>query len=408
MESEERYGVAVLRALDVEPATASRVDVSRAISDGRRRRRIRRWAGVGATAAVTAVAVASVPLVTGALAGDDASATGSIAATTPPTAPPDVTPPTACTVSRLPIPGGHPMSLVTGADSTGRLLLGRAYPQGHSGKYPVVIWDNGVPRTVDVPGVDQSLQDANSAGVAVGTGWRNAGPLPYVYRHGKVSQLPGVTTGEAVAINEAGVIVGQRGDGPESIPVIWRSATEPAQDLPLPSGWYGNAVAVGENGSVVALLRNAGQKLPQAYLWGPDGKGRSLPKPSGREYFRPYSIHHNWVYGVANSDESFANGGRDRSLTPVQLDLTTGQYTRLPAVDMMPSEANSSGWLVGSTEKGRAVFSTGEGLLTLPDLDNHNSSTANIATTISDDGRIVAGQGDDANGVIQPVVWHCQ
>jgi hypothetical protein len=409
VESEERYGVAVLRTLDVEPETASRVDVSRAVNDGRRKRRIRRWSRIGACAAVTAVAVASVPLVAGALAGEDPSAGDSIAATPPPaTAPPAATPPTACTVSRLPIPGGHPMALVTGADPTGRLLLGRAYPEGHSGAYPVVIWENGTPRTVSVPGKDQSLRDANTAGVAVGSGWHDAGPLPYVYRNGKVSVLRGVATGEAVAINEAGVIVGEGAGSPDSVPVIWRSATEPATYLPVPSGWTGNVVDISEDGSVLALLRANGEKVPRAYLWGPDGKGRVLPQPSDGEYFRPYSIQRNWAFGVATSDEAFASGGRDRSLTPVRLDLTTGEYTRLADVSMMPSAANSSGWLVGSTDTGRAAFSAGQGMLTLPDMDNHKSSTANIASTVSEDGRVVGGQADDANGVIQPVVWHCQ
>lgn len=408
MESEERYGVAVLRVLDVEPTTASKVDVSRAVSDGRRRRLIRRWTRMGACAAVTAVAVASVPLVTDALSREEPAVGGSIAATPPPpTESPAVTPPTSCTVSRLPIPGGHPMALVTGADPTGRLLLGRAYPKGHKGRYPVVIWDNGTTRTVDVPGDDQSLRDANTAGVAVGSGWSDAGPVPYVYRDGKVSRLAGVRTGEAIAINEAGVIVGQGGGTPDSVPVVWRSATAPATYLPMPSGWTGNVVAVGEDGSVLALLRSTGKRTPQAYLWGPDGRGRTLPKPSEGEYFRPYSIQRNVAYGVVSSDETFVKGGSDRRVTPVRLDLTTGQYTRLPAVSMSPSDANGSGWLVGSTEKGQGALSTGNGMITLPDLNNHHSSTANIASTVSEDGRIVAGQADDAKGVIQPVVWTC-
>jgi hypothetical protein len=417
VESEERYGIAVLRSLDVEPVTASKVDLSRAISDGRRRQRIRRWSRVGAAAAVTAVAVAAVPLVSGALAKDAPDAGPPVAATADPT-PAAATPPTSCTVSRLPVPGGHPMALVTGADPTGRLLLGRAYPEGdNGGKYPVVIWDNGVPRTVDVPGIDQSLKDANSAGVAVGSGWVGAGPVPYVYLDGKVSKLGGVASGEAIAINEAGVIVGQRTSGEEQVPVVWPSATEPAKDLPLPDGYsYGTVVAVGEDGSVVGVLHDDKLDKPNAagvrggnvaYLWSPNGTGRLLAKPADGEYFRPYSITNNSAYGLAQKDDEKFGGARG-AFTPVRLDLTTGEYTRLPAASMFPSEANSSGWLVGSTGQGRAVFYTGRGLMTLPDLDNHKSSTANIATTVSEDGRVVGGQGDDANGVIQPVVWRCR
>jgi hypothetical protein len=45
----------------------------------------------------------------------------------------------------------------------------------------------------------------------------------------------------------------------------------------------------------------------------------------------------------------------------------------------------------------------------LPDLASHQpDGLSTIATTLSDDGRTIAGQSDDATGTIQAVVWRCR
>ena len=51
---------------------------------------------------------------------------------------------------------------------------------------------------------------------------------------------------------------------------------------------------------------------------------------------------------------------------------------------------------------------TDKGTVRLPDLGRHRADgTATIAGTLSDDGRLIAGQSDDENGTIQAVLWRC-
>ena len=51
---------------------------------------------------------------------------------------------------------------------------------------------------------------------------------------------------------------------------------------------------------------------------------------------------------------------------------------------------------------------TDAGLVNLPDIEPHERTNGDIAAAVSDDGRIVAGQSDDAKNVIQAVVWNCR
>jgi hypothetical protein len=45
----------------------------------------------------------------------------------------------------------------------------------------------------------------------------------------------------------------------------------------------------------------------------------------------------------------------------------------------------------------------------LPELAPHPPGRlTTIPSTLSDDGRLVAGQSDDASGTIQAVVWRCR
>jgi hypothetical protein len=51
---------------------------------------------------------------------------------------------------------------------------------------------------------------------------------------------------------------------------------------------------------------------------------------------------------------------------------------------------------------------TDAGTIRLPDLATHRADgTSTIANAVSDDGRTIAGQSDDASGTIKPVVWRC-
>src|SRR3954466_10344111 len=159
METDEEYATVVLRRLDGPLPRTSTVDVGQAMTEGRRRRRMRRLTGLLSAGTATAVVLVAVPVAAGALRPGgppavvtmDGSAllagTASVVAQPPPA-------PTACTIAKLPVPKGE-MSLVTGGDPTGRYLVGRSYPTG-TGTRPILIWHDGVVRQVDIPGDDQA------------------------------------------------------------------------------------------------------------------------------------------------------------------------------------------------------------------------------------------------------------
>jgi hypothetical protein len=70
--------------------------------------------------------------------------------------------------------------------------------------------------------------------------------------------------------------------------------------------------------------------------------------------------------------------------------------------------ANVHGWQVGTDQQGRAILVTPAGVVVLPDLARHEAGVLkNIATTVSDDGRTIAGQADDSGDVLRAVVWRC-
>jgi uncharacterized membrane protein len=428
----------LLKSLDDEPRTPPTIDVRRAIAVGRRRV-VRRGAGYAGAAAATAVAVAGAA-VTGGLVSHDPSqapATGAlgtgIATSTLPrsqyTIPGNAgwtartaTPPTSCTLSKLTAPSNAPMALVAGADSAGRYIVGRSYPK--ASEYQAVLWHDGTGRNVMLPGnLEELLTDVNSAGTAVGwsyTGTTQAdtGPVPYVYRDAKVSKLPGVRHGFAYAINDAGVIAGA--DDDRHTAVIWPSATAKPILLPVPDGTKeATARDIDEDGTTVGNLDNT---VP--YVWFPDGTHRELPLPSldGKPAAtaQVFSVRNGWATGVATNGAG-RSGAKDPiakasaakasalGAVPVRWNLRTGEVSVTSVLHGPASAVNAQGWQIGTNQQGRAVLVAGTATVVLPDLATHTADgLSTIPTTVSDDGRTITGQSDDATGTIQAVVWHCQ
>jgi uncharacterized membrane protein len=309
----------LLRPLDDEPRTPSTVDIRRAIADGRRRRRTRRGAAYAGVAAVTALSLAGVSLAANGRvnhAPPDAAASRGQATTA--TSAPAATAPTSCALERLPAPDNDPMALVSGADPTGSYLVGRSYPK--AGGYQAVIWHNGKVRKVMLPGdIEESLRDVNSTGTAVGwsydgdRGKENTRQIPYVYRDGKVSKLPGDVQGSAEAINDAGAIVGNDdADGA----VLWPSATAQPVRLPKPAGvTQGTASDIDEDGTVVGNF-----DYVRPYVWFADGTHRDLPMPTldGKKAVgaRVFSIRNGWAIGVADANADARAGINPKTSEP--------------------------------------------------------------------------------------------
>jgi len=400
MSSDEEFGSDLLRPLKREPGSVSTVDVPRAGADGERRQRTMRLAGSGATAVVAALGVAGALLVFQPVDRPGPLDTARSASAPPASATPDGPPvPTACVAAALTLPSGRvAKSIVTGADPTGRFVLGRAYPGGE--RLQVIVWDDGRPNAVDVPGSDQSLMDANSVGTAVGysfVGRDGERTAAWVYRDGKVTQLAG-DNAKAHAVNEAGVIVGQVG----GLPALWRTPTSQPTMLALPgSGWTGGATGIDDDGTVVGGLETSGSPARAGYFWTPDGIVGRLPEPTLKEgpasEFTVKDVRNGWAIGWAARD-----AGRVRYIGAPRWNLRTG------AVDtttfMVLSEAvNRHGWIVGIGTTG-AVLVAGGTTVALPGGDDLSGT---IPYSVSDDGRTVAGQtrhGEEPRAT----VWRCR
>lgn len=420
----------MLRTLNPEPDQPSAVDIQRAIASGRRRRTLR-GVGVGSVAAVTTLAVAGVAFAlhpsgttpSQNLAGDSPSGKATVTAKgdyaipgTPGWTVPKATAPTNCTLQQLPVPGNVAQSLVSGADPTGKYIVGRSYPNGG---YQVVIWTDGKGENVQIPGDDQLLQDVNSSGVAVG--WTNIPEgggksiqQPYAYANGKVTKLKGVAEGAAHGINEAGAIAGDDDSGDA---LVWPSLTADPIKLPLPAGAKSASVGgIDEDGTVVGVLDN---KTP--YAWFADGTHRALVLPTidGKKAVSGlvYGIRGGWVTGLANTSDNPADnpaaGVQAKKAagvgTPVRWNLRAGKAEVFKDIKNAPYDVNGQGWEVGNDPQGRAVLATGGKTVVLPPLvASAQNPNSNIPSTVTDDGRIIGGQSDDAADVIHAVVWNCK
>ncbi|BCB77820.1 hypothetical protein GCM10022251_38570 [Phytohabitans flavus] len=409
--------IELLRSLDDEPRTPSTVDVQRAIATGRRRR-ARRAAGYTGAAAITVLAVAGASVVAAGVVRDAPPQAGATGA--PPTTSTTIetlaTPPTSCVLERLPAPDGAPMALVSGADPTGKYLVGRSYPR--PGGYQAVIWHDGKATKVMLPGdVEESLRDVNSTGTAVGWSYTSGADgtysVPYAYHGGKVSKLPGVTRGSASAINDAGAIVG---DDDEGHALRWPSVTAQPTRLPVPAGVSGAMAAdIDEDGTVVG---NLDHQLP--YVWLPDGTHRQLPMPTlhgePAATATATSIRNGWVTGTATNGlgrkgdaAKDPSGAEAAKVVAVRWNVRTGEVRVFDGLKMGANATNAHGWQVGTDKQGRAVLVADDQAVVLPALDVRTpDGLSNIPNTVSDDGRTIGGQSDDHSDTIQAVVWRCR
>jgi uncharacterized membrane protein len=418
---DEEYATALLSRLDEPPLHPSTVDIMRAVRDGRRRRRIRRATRLAAAVMATVVVLVGVPVAAGALrhhrastvtgpapssagASPSASASSSpmwqpVPNTSPPRAGLAPNPPTTCTLARLPVPDGVTMSIVTAEDPTGHYIAGRSYPRGGPANgYPIIIWHDGKPTVVTIPGNDQSLEQITPTGDAVGQSYLDSGiQVAWAYLQGSLRRLEG-TNAEARGINTAGAIVGKVG----ARPVVWRTQFEPAEQLPMPPGTTtGEAYGIADDGTIVGTLQ--GNDGEHAYVWRPDGSVSALPAPANpagaRFGERVFVLRDGWAGGLDTYGGSRA----------VRWNLRTSAVTLVPALDISTEAVNRYGWTVGSDKQGYGVLQTDVGTVRLPPINKKVEPTDNIASGISDDGRTIGGQAVLANAdrTIVAVVWRC-
>ncbi|WDZ85062.1 hypothetical protein [Micromonospora cathayae] len=411
MNDEEVVGM--LRRLDEGPHRPARVDLARAVRDGRRRRRARRMTGAGSAALVVALAaLVAVPVLR-----DAGRSEGT---------PPAAAPPTGCTVERLPLPAGAGSGDVTTGDPTGRYLLGSVASPDLSGGW-TVLWVDGRLRELPPAARNLTLLDVNTAGQAIGVGG-DRGSVGYFHQldsgqgasgdGGVVRPLPGGPNTQPVAINEAGRIAGNRlrvgPDDPNlSVPVVWASSTSTPVELALPGpDWAGRAEGIADDGTIVGSVGQGGG-FQRGYLWRPDGTGEFLPTPPGAAHFFRPTARGPWAIG-----SSLPENQSPARQQVARLRLSTGEFAPLPQVaeGFRPLAGNARGWVVGLVGTDRAGLLTEAGLLELapPRIDPAPALLSPMARVLSDDGRTIAGfyqyRSTDGQPIRtgEPLRWTCR
>jgi hypothetical protein len=417
--------VRLLQSMGDDQVRPPMVDLNRAMRTGRKRQQRRRLAATGgsvlAVVAVIAAAPAAIQAVQGkAPAGVGATGSPKAGTATVPTSPSPSTPagPTSlsCVEALLPVPKAGQQGLVTGADPSGRFILGRVYSGGHPTQ--AAIWHDGTLTTVPIPGSDAELNDITSDGVAVGASFlTNDVSTAWIYANGHLSKLAGPVGSSAVAISEQGTIAGtENTKDADTFPIVWHSATSTAVRLPLPADMLGGqAEDVDSDGTIIGtLLPRSGEGLRggptmRGAVWRPDGTVELLPLPTdlvnGVNGLEVHSIRNGVITAAATiSDDT------SKTLIPVTYDLSTREFTRLPAANIWVRAGNARGDIAGEGNSVPAVYTPTTGVVELPTLrpvDPTKPPLGRLATTISDNGLIIGGQDTDENQVIRAVTWTC-
>lgn len=387
-----------LRAVDVP---ASRIEVDAVVQAGRRRA-FRRHSvqGAGGVALATAVLAAVPSMVTTVGPGTAAAPGGSrSAAAADATAPASATAsataaPSAsiggCPVAELPVPAGMKDVTAGGVDPTGRYIVGNAVT---GQDFRPVLWTDGRPQALPVPGKSVQVTAVNAGGVAVGL--VEDGRQEYVFRYeaGRYTRLrtpPGDWhVYPTPAINAAGDVVinaeprGNSG-GKDSIVLLWRAGSTSAVRLPLPDG--ANAYDITDDGTVVGAMYKQGV-AQAAYAWDQRGNGRKLAAPAG-ETAAAYTAQGDW-----------AAGGLWPSQSAALWNLRTGEVTQL-TVDGPGDAVNAAGWVVAN---GVVLRDGSAAELQVPD------GQTGLAAAVSDTGLVVGYErtgGEDARN-LGPRVWRC-
>jgi hypothetical protein len=407
--NDDEFGALLLRPLAGEPAGTPRIDVARAIRDGRRMRRRRWWSGGTALiAAITATVVGGSLLLSPAQQDDKHVL---------PDLPPDPPVPTACTASLLPM-GGNRAVQVTAADPSGRWQAGTTDPNSYwPDKRKLLVWhDRRLVTMTSGAELGIALSDLNSAGVGVG---RRDGQkdTPYLYRGGELTTLKGGDA-NAIAINDAGMIAGEVGAFNHERPARWASPEAGPERLPLPPGaGFTRVQDITPDGTVV------GEVDDEAYVWPAGGGYRKLeppPPPSDttkgaepiapglspdRPLIRPMGFSFGWLYATVTY-------GAGRPAFLYRLDLASGTWQPVGKHDRS-AQLTAAGLSDNWAQEDPAVW-VGRRKLELPKYDPalRNRLDAFAIRGVSDDVHVVSGTAfssvADLAKPLQPIIWECR
>lgn len=315
-----------------------------------------------------------------------------------------------CVMTTLPIPEGTSFTFTTAASDDGSIVAYRTYPADPNSDFarPLRLYQDGEVTDIPVPGADQSVGGVNSEGTAVGFSFIDGVQIPFVWTEGKLEKLDaGEGGGDARDVNEAGDIVGSRGDYP-SVPVLWPAGESEPVDLPLPKGALsGTATSIDEDGTIVGYYEDALNGNFRPYVWDADGEGAALPMPDGIEpgtaHSYPKEIDEGWVVGYLRAPETDGSVG-----ILWNLDEGTAETVKLDTT----GSVNPDGWVSGSVDPYAAVVTDSDRFKLPGAVDPDDNWFGDQGTSISDDGTQVAGNvfaGENEYGhVLNAVVWNCR
>jgi uncharacterized membrane protein len=229
-----------------------------------------------------------------------------------------------------------------------------------------------------------AVQDAN--GTAHPVLWSSSG---------KITDLTGGTLGEAYAINNCGEAVGDAGTT-EPLPVRWASNGKVTK-LPVPTGTTrGNATAVNDSGVILGNVNV--DSVNQPLLWFPSGHTVNLATPTGdRSADASFALN---SYGMSVGDAIDQNNAGH----PVRWNRT-GQVTVLSTSEGQANGINDAGTTVGNVSTGTGFFAvrwSKSGQPTM--LSNLPGALGSSAVAINDNGTIV-GFAETSTYQDVPVEW---
>lgn len=316
---------------------------------------------------------------------------------------------------------------VQAMDPSGRYVLAN-WPSGEltgtDDPPAVVLWDGDTATYLPTMRGYAQGRDVNGHGVVVGDAQDETGRYGWIYRDGDVQILAtptGYRSAEAIAINQAGDVVGTAVDANGHPAVVKWPAADPASPEILhgPEGATLTPAAILDDGTVVATLGSPTGD-DGGYLWDASGSGRGLPLPAGAANGYVAAAHGHWAVGSAAmpapADDPaptpfFDTQGRQVVDMPVRWNLASGTVELLePAGHGYPGAAvavtTSGDVVIGSTEP--VVVRDG-----LPySLPVKTKRTEPRPVAVSEDGTVFAGAAvipDPGGGdrQRQPTVWRC-
>jgi hypothetical protein len=387
---------ALLDAADIPPST---VVPSVVVEQGRRRVVRRRAASAAGGFALTATLVAAVgvPMMVGRHHTNVTTTHPAIGApATPSPVTPTAPPATVCTPTALKTGSDIPKLVnINVIDPSGRFIVGF---QSSDTVYKSVLYTDGVPKVLHLPGRMASVDAINASGMFAGITTIGADGNEKVYRYTNgtytILKVPmgGTWHPYEVGMNASGAIVAQEepsgnSGGEGAVNLLWRPGSDMAIKLPMPKG--SGLTGIADNGDIVGGgPGHADGTVGDATVWDPNGRnGHKLASAPGDS---PIADEATGLYAaggtyVQNSDVNW-NGA-------AVWNVVTGEET-VYSPDGPILSVNGSGDAIDAAGN---VFLNGA----KPTLQPLKPDQEIHAGLIANNG-IIAGMSGDTN-----VVWHC-